>query len=281
MTPEKDYIAINRESWNNKTATHLQSDFYDLKGFLAGKTSLKSIELELLGDVRGKSILHLQCHFGQDSLSLGRMGAQVTGVDLSDRAIEQARLLAEKTQIEANFICCDLYDLPRHLDEKFDVVFTSYGTIGWLPNLDRWARLIASYLKPNGQFIFAEFHPVVWMFDDQFRQIAYNYFNSGAIVETETGTYADREAPISQEFVCWNHSLGEVITSLIENKLVLNTFNEFDYSPYNCFNNTLEAEPGRFRIQHLGNKLPMVYALKASLNKEQQQRDKAVVLQKH
>ncbi|WP_299584110.1 class I SAM-dependent methyltransferase [uncultured Sunxiuqinia sp.] len=267
MTPKKDYIAINRESWNNKTATHLQSDFYDLKGFLAGKTSLKSIELELLGDVRGKSILHLQCHFGQDSLSLGRMGARVTGVDLSDRAIEQARQLAEKTQIEAKFICCDLYDLPRHLDEKFDVVFTSYGTIGWLPDLDRWARLIASYLKPNGQFIFAEFHPVVWMFDDQFRQIAYNYFNSGAIVETESGTYADRDAPISQEFVCWNHSLGEVITSLIENKLVLNTFNEFDYSPYNCFNNTLEAEPGKFRIQHLGNKLPMVYALKASLKK--------------
>jgi len=264
MTPEENYIEINKQSWNNKIASHLQSEFYDLPGFLAGKSSLNPIELELLGDVAGKTILHLQCHFGQDTLSLARMGAQVTGVDLSDKAIEQARLLAKQTQMDANFICCDIYDLPNHLNRQFDLVFTSYGTIGWLPDLRRWANLISNYLKPNGQFIFVEFHPVVWMFDDQFETIAYNYFNSEAIVETETGTYADREAKISQKFVCWNHSMSEVVNSLIQNKLEINSLNEFDYSPYNCFNNTVEIAPKKFRIKHLGNKIPMVYALMAT-----------------
>ncbi|WP_339735240.1 class I SAM-dependent methyltransferase [uncultured Sunxiuqinia sp.] len=264
MKPEENYIEINKQSWNNKIASHLQSSFYDLPGFLAGSSSLNPIELQLLGDVRGKSILHLQCHFGQDTLSLGRMGAQVTGVDLSDKAIEQARLLAEKTQVDASFICCDIYDLFNHLDGQFDLVFTSYGTIGWLPDLDRWAKLISSFLKPTGRFVFVEFHPVVWMFDNQFEKIAYNYFKDGAIVETETGTYADREARISQEFVCWNHSLSEVVNSLIRNKLEINLLDEFDYSPYNCFNNSIEVAPKKFRIKQLENKIPMVYSIVAT-----------------
>ncbi len=264
MKPEENYIEINKQSWNNKTAAHIQSGFYDLPGFLAGNSSLNPIELQLLGDIQGKSILHLQCHFGQDTLSLGRMGAKVTGVDLSDKAIEQARLLAKQTKVDANFICCDIYDLPNHLSGQFDLVFTSYGTIGWLPDLDRWAKLISNYLKPNGRFVFVEFHPVVWMFDDQFEKIAYNYFNVGAIVETETGTYADREAKISQKFVCWNHSLSEVINSLIQNKLEINSLDEFDYSPYNCFSNTVEFEPKKFRIKHLDDMTPMVYSLVAT-----------------
>lgn len=123
---ESNYIEINKKSWNNRTDYHVKSDFYDISGFLEGNTSLKDIELALLGDLNGKSILHLQCHFGQDTISLGRMGAQVTGVDLSDNAIHQANLLAEKVGIDARFICCDIYDLPNHLDEQFDIVYTSY-----------------------------------------------------------------------------------------------------------------------------------------------------------
>ncbi|MBX2939218.1 MAG: methyltransferase domain-containing protein, partial [Ferruginibacter sp.] len=135
MENEVSYIHINRKAWNNKTLAHLQSSFYDMDGFRAGQSSLKSIELELLGDIQGKTLLHLQCHFGQDTLSLCRMGAQVTGVDLSDRAIDTARELAAEMQLDARFICCDVYDLLQQTVELYDIVFTSYGTIGWLPDL--------------------------------------------------------------------------------------------------------------------------------------------------
>lgn len=242
MNSEKNYIEVNRQSWNNRTDTHLKSEFYDLDSFLKGRTSLNDIELKLLGNLQGKSILHLQCHFGQDSISLSRLGATVTGIDLSDKAIENAKQIAKKTNANATFICCDVYDLPNYLNKQFDIVFTSYGTIGWLPDLDKWAKIIATFLKPNGKFVFVEFHPVVWMFDDNFEKIGYRYFNSGAIIETETGTYADKTADIRQEYVMWNHGLSEVINSLIKNGLEIKTLDEFDYSPYNCFNKAIEVD---------------------------------------
>jgi len=256
-----NYLEINKNSWNNRVDAHLHSAFYDVQGFINGKSSLNAIELELLGDVRGLEILHLQCHFGQDSISLARMGAKVTGVDLSDKAIDAAIELNAKTQNDAEFICCDIYSLPDHLNKKFDVVYTSYGTIGWLPDLYKWAAVINCYLKPGGRFIMAEFHPVVWMFDEQFSAIKYSYFNTGVIIENENGTYADRDANIQQDYVMWNHGLSEVLGSLLEVGLVLKSFREFDYSPYNCFLETKEYEQGKFRIKHLENRIPMVYSL--------------------
>lgn len=264
MNSEQNYIEINRQSWNNRTDTHLKSEFYNLDGFLHGKTSLNEIELNLLGNIKGKTILHLQCHFGQDSISLSRLGADVTGVDFSDKAIESAKQIAKDTNSNAKFICCDIYDLPNHLNEKFDIVFTSYGTIAWLPDLDKWAKIITQFLKPNGLFVFVEFHPVVWMFDDNFDKICYRYFNSGAIIETEIGTYADKKADITQSSVMWNHGLSEVVNNLIGNGLEINSLDEFDYSPYNCFNKTIEFEPKKFRIEHLNNKIPMVCSVTAT-----------------
>jgi 2-polyprenyl-3-methyl-5-hydroxy-6-metoxy-1,4-benzoquinol methylase len=263
MPSTPDYIAVNKQSWNSRTPLHLASAFYDVPGFLAGKTSLQPIELALLGDVAGKRILHLQCHFGQDTISLARMGAHVTGVDLSDEAIRAAERLADQAGVAATFICCDVYDLPAHLDATFDVVFTSYGVIGWLPDMDRWARLIATYLVPGGKLVFAEFHPVLWMFDNDFEGVAYRYFKSEPIVETETGTYADPTAPLELTMVTWNHSLSEVLGALLRSGLALEAFEEFDYSPYDCFRHTREDEPGRYRIAHLEDRIPMVYALVA------------------
>jgi len=260
---ELDYIGKNRQSWNDRVDVHIQSDFYDNERFLKGKSTLNSIELRLLGDVTGKSVLHLQCHFGQDSISLARMGASVTAVDLSDRAIEKGRLFAERTGVSVDFICCDVYDLPNQLGGQFDIVFTSYGTIGWLPDLDRWGAVVSHFLKPGGRFVFVEFHPVVWMFDDDFVQIAYRYSSSEAFVETQSGTYADRAAPLETQYVCWNHGIGKVLQAIVNAGLELRSFEEFDYSPYNCFQHTVEYEPGKFRIAHLGSKIPMVYALEA------------------
>jgi 2-polyprenyl-3-methyl-5-hydroxy-6-metoxy-1,4-benzoquinol methylase len=264
MEKASNYLTINRASWNNRTESHINSAFYNMEHFMKGNTSLNEIELGLLGDISGKSILHLQCHFGQDTISLSRMGAQVTGVDLSDKAIDSARQIARAAQSNATFICCDIYDLPTHLNQQFEVVFTSYGTIGWLPDLDAWANVIATFLKPGGQLVFVEFHPVVWMFDDHFEKIAYRYFNLGPIIESENGTYADKTAAISQEYVMWNHSLSEVINSLIKHGLVIQQFDEFDYSPYNCFEKTIEIAPKKYRIAHLDDKIPMVYALVAN-----------------
>ena len=256
-----DYLPVNRKSWNAWAQANFHSEFYDVPGFLAGRNSLNSIELELLGDVTGKSILHLQCHFGQDTLSLARMGAQVTGADLSDTAIEKARKLAAQMQLDAHFICCDLYSLKDHLDAQFDIVFTSYGTIGWLPDLDRWAEIVAHFLKENGKFVFAEFHPAVWMFDDDFETIAYSYFKSEPILENEVATYADRDSDSKGSFVSWNHSLGEVVSSLLRHGIRIGHFREYDYSPYDVFKGTEEYEPGKFRIKKWGNRLPMVYSL--------------------
>jgi len=260
---ENEYIKINKRLWNQKVDFHMKSDFYDVPGFLKGNSSLNKIEIDLLGDITDKTILHLQCHFGQDTISLQRMGAKVTGIDLSNEAIDQAKLLA-KSNSEADFICCDIYDLPNHLDKQFDIIFTSYGTIGWLPDLNKWAKIISKYLKPSGMFVFAEFHPVIWMFDENLEKIKYNYFNSGAIIETETGTYANKDANIEAEFITWNHSISEVINSLISNGLEINSLNEFDYSPYDCFNKTIENSPNKFQIKHLKNKIPMVYSIVAT-----------------
>ena len=258
-----DYLKVNKKSWNNKVESHIKSTFYNVEEFLNGASSLNNIELNLLGDVQGKSILHLQCHFGQDSISLERMGAKVTGVDLSDKAIENARDLAKKAQVKTAFICCDVYDLPNHLNKQFDVVFTTYGTIGWLPDLNKWAQVVSTFLKPNGQFVFVEFHPVVWMFDNNFEYIKYNYFNTETIIETETGSYADKDSRTKHKSITWNHSISDVINGLIKNGLTIQSFDEFDYSPYDCFNKTVKVESKKFRIEHLDNKIPMVYAIKA------------------
>src|SRR5687767_3921500 len=135
MDKSQNYIEINRALWNERTRHHVSSAFYDMEGFMAGNTSLKEIELPLLGDVKGKSVLHLQCHFGQDSLSLSRMGAKVTGIDLSEAAIEKAREINKDLGLDAEFIVSDVYETPSKLNKQFDIVFTTYGTIGWLPDM--------------------------------------------------------------------------------------------------------------------------------------------------
>jgi len=261
METTHNYLAVNKKAWDTKTQVHAASDFYNVPAFLQGKSSLNNLELDLLGDVTGKKILHLQCHFGMDTLSLARLGANVTGVDFSETAIQKAQQLNNELQLTAQFICCDVYDLPNILNEQFDIVFTSYGTIGWLPNLDKWAAVIAKFLKPGGVFVFAEFHPVVWMFDPNFEKVVYNYFKDDAIIETENDTYAKTDTPSESTTVTWNHSLSEVMGSLLANGITVEDFKEYNYSPYNCFNGMREYEPDRYQITHLGNMIPLVYSI--------------------
>jgi ubiquinone/menaquinone biosynthesis C-methylase UbiE len=259
-----NYIELNREAWNRKTGFHVKSKFYDNDSFINGKSSLNDIELKLLGDVSGKTILHLQCHFGQDTLSLQRLGGHSTGVDFSDAAVDQAKALAEHLNLDTKFVCCDLYELPSHLNKQFEIVFTSYGTVGWLPDLNRWANVVERFLKPGGKFVMVDFHPVVWMFDSNFSHVQYSYFNKEDIVETETGTYADRNAPMEATTISWNHSLGEIIGSLLQNGLTLQHFDEHDSAPYNCLNGMIETSPGKFQIESSQGKLPLLYSIVAT-----------------
>jgi len=272
--PEINFTDINRRLWNDKVSYHVTSSMYNVPGFLAGDDSLNKIEIDLLGDIQGKRILHLQCHFGLDSLSLARRGAQhVTGVDISDQAIDKARELAEKINLTAStkFICCNIYDLPEHLscnqDELFDIVFTSYGVTTWLPDINRWASIISRYLKPNGVFIMAEFHPVICMFNETFSSIEESYFNQRAIISECQGTYADRNAPILNQSIEWNHSLSDTLQALINNGLRIDILQEFDYSPYDCFLNSVKTEDGFYQIKGLEKKIPIVYAVKATKSK--------------
>lgn len=260
----KDYIKTNKTLWNKKTAIHINSNFYDNDNFLKGKSSLKKIELALLGDVRHKKILHLQCHFGQDTLSLARMGAEVVGVDLSDAAIQHAESFAKQLDLEhqSRFICCDVNELDQHLEEQFDIIFTSYGTIGWLPTLDKWGQLVAHFLKPHGQFVFIEFHPVLWMLNDEFKQLAYPYFNTKIFHEEYTTSYTDGRSHEPLMGYSWNHPLSEVFSVLIKNNLTIRSFQEYDYSPYKCFPNIIKNEEG-YQVKGLEGKLPMVYSIVA------------------
>jgi 2-polyprenyl-3-methyl-5-hydroxy-6-metoxy-1,4-benzoquinol methylase len=263
MNDYQDFFEANRVHWNARTAIHRDSAFYDLAAFKAGKTSLNAIELEELGDVKGKSLLHLQCHFGMDTLSWARLGATVTGVDLSDEAIELANNLRTELQLDARFICCNIYDLEVHLDQQYDIVFTSYGTIGWLPDLDKWAALVSRYLKPGGIFYIADFHPVLWMLNDELTAFEYNYFNTDVIAVENSGTYADRDAPIKTKEYGWNHPFSEIFSALIKHGLRIQQLHEFPFSPYNCFQNLEQGPDGYWRIIGMNEKMPMLYSIKA------------------
>jgi SAM-dependent methyltransferase len=271
------YFEANRSLWNQRTAVHKDSAFYDLAAFKVGENVLTQIELSEIGDVKGRSLLHLQCHFGMDTMSFSRMGAKCTGVDLSDEAIKLAQEINDELKLDAKFICCNVYDLLSEnwsvskapplegLGEagQFDIVFTSYGTIGWLPDLDPWAKVIVERLKPGGFFYMAEFHPVVWMFDDDFTHIKYYYDNKELIVMEDQPTYTGDKNEIAGKEYSWNHSISEVLNALINAGLKIEFFNEHTFSPYSNFKNSVETETGKWHIKGMEGKIPMVYSLKA------------------
>jgi SAM-dependent methyltransferase len=192
------------------------------------------------------------------------MDAKVTGIDLSDTAINEAKKLNEDLGLNAEFICCNVYDLKDHLNKKFDIVFTSYGVIGWLPDLNKWAEIINHYVKPGGFFYMAEFHPVVWMLDEDFEKVKYYYHNQELIEMDVQGTYTDRYADIQGKEYSWNHSISEVLNALINHGLQIVFFNEYSYSPYPCFKNIMQGSDGNWRVKGMEDKIPMVYSVKAT-----------------
>jgi len=257
----KDYIETNKALWNARTEVHFDSSFYDNEGFLETLDSLTEIEKDLLGDIKGKRIIHLQCHFGQDSISLAQMGASVTALDFSDNAIKRAIELNKRAGTDVEFILGDVFKARELCKGDFDLVFTSFGVLGWLPDMDAWAGVVKSLLKPDGKLVLAEFHPVVWMFSDDFTHVQYPYSSPEGFREQLEGTYTDQNAPITLESVFWNHGLANVMQALLKKSMVINDFQEYNYSPHNSFQPTVQTGHRRFMIKGMEEKLPMVYSI--------------------
>ena len=269
MSELENYLRTNRELWDAWTGIHRKSAFYGVDAFLSGESSLNDIEREAVGGVRGKRLLHLQCHFGLDTLSWARLGAEVTGVDFSPRAIDAARDLAEQAGLDAEFLCADVTRLPEAWSGRFDIVFTSYGVLPWLPDLVSWAGTIARVLRPDGAFHLVEFHPLTGMLDDDGRTLRYPYFRAPEPGRYEIrGSYAEPGADFHHESFEWAHGLEEVVMSLIDAGLALRELREYDYSPHGCYPYLEERESGRWTVRGAAERLPLVFRVLASRARE-------------
>jgi 2-polyprenyl-3-methyl-5-hydroxy-6-metoxy-1,4-benzoquinol methylase len=264
------YLNANRARWDELTTINYRSDFYKVDAFKAGLNKLRHYEMEEVGGVEGKKLLHLQCHFGLDTLCWARLGADVTGADFSSVAIERAHALAAEVGIAAQFVCSDIYDLPDQIDATFDIVYTSRGVLSWLPDIDRWAQVAAHFVSPGGFFYITEIHPVVLVFDDDEATIElrlrYPYFSvAEPLVFKSQGSYADPTATVAQDVEYgWNHGLGEILTALATAGLRIDFLHEFPFVEW-PLSFLQPAADGTHRLppEHDGQ-LPLFFSLKAS-----------------
>ena len=263
----EQYKNANRSYWDELVAIHAASEFYNLQAFKSGVSTLHSIETTEIDDVQGKHLLHLQCHFGLDTLSWARLGAKVVGVDFSEKAIELAGSLAHEMDIPAQFICSDVYELPTKLNRRFDIVFTSYGVLTWLPDLSAWAKVLARFLKPTGFVYIVDDHPYASMLDeaeDGTVLPSHSYFQSPEPMWLSPGgSYADRTAPVVNEHYEWHHTLEELVSAVVEAGLVIESLREFPVCSWQRFSAMSKDKDGWWRIN--GDPFPLTFSLKARL----------------
>lgn len=263
-------LGTNQVLWNHLTAIH--RDNYPVEAFRRGATTLDDLTLAEVGDVDGLSLLHLQCHFGLDTLSWARRGARVTGVDFADDAIDLARELAADLGIPARFVASDVYALREVLDAAggFDVVFSSWGVLVWLPDLTRWAEVVAHYLKPGGRFHLLETHPMVGMFDDgedvTGLRVARDYLHDPEPSYWPGGgvDYADLTTPITLPSYEWQHDLGEVVTALAGAGLRVESLREHEGLPWRPFPFMVEAGERWWRLPDGTPRVPLSFSVTAT-----------------
>lgn len=273
MDDDRDRIAENRARWEELAAIHPETEFYDVEAFLAGESSLYPLERAELGDAvgAGTTLLHLQCHFGLDTLSWAREGAEVVGVDFAETAIERARALAAEAGLadRAEFVRSDVYEVPDRLDRAFEVVFSSYGTVYWLPDVDRWAEVVAACLDPGGVFYLAESHPFTRVFGEETTAeratLRYPYFGDAEpITVEEGGSYAAPDADLEHaRSHGWAHGLGEIVTALLDAGLRLEFLHEHPWSEFRALDAMEADEAGRWWLPGLEHDLPFVFSLRA------------------
>lgn len=267
-------FAANQRLWDAWTAVHAAGEFYDLAGFREGGIRIRPYEIAALGDVTGKSLLHLQCHFGLDTLSWARLGAIVTGVDFSPAAIRLARELAADIGItDARFIESNVYQLPVRLADEFDIVYTSRGVLGWLPDIRGWARVVARFVRPGGRFYISEAHPVIQVFESEGvgpreLRLQYPYWEHGdPLIFDVHGSYADRDAELGAEHTehGWDHGLGEIVSALIDAGLRIDRLEEQPFLEWPA-DFLVEREPGSgvYVLPDGPGELPLMFSLLAS-----------------
>ncbi|MQS36391.1 class I SAM-dependent methyltransferase [Streptomyces katsurahamanus] len=266
-----DWREVNRSNWDERVPIHVAGDFYELDAFRAGKEALRDFEIAEVGDVSGRTLLHLQCHFGQDTLSWARRGAaQVVGLDFSEPAVEAARALAAEIGFgpeRAAFVAADVYDAVEAVpDARYDIVYTGTGALNWLPDIERWARTAASLVAPGGFLYLAEFHPLTDALDDETgSKVVHDYFSRDAWLDDMPGTYADLDAEtVHNRTVEWQHPIGEVVSALCATGLRLEFLHEHDISLFPRFGDFTQSEDGYYRFPAGRPRIPLMYSLKAT-----------------
>jgi SAM-dependent methyltransferase len=262
----EEWLALNRALWDERVPIHVASDFYDVDTFLAGGDTLRPFEVEEIGDVGGLTLLHAQCHFGLDTLSWARRGARVTGLDFSEPAIAAARKLASDAGIEAEFVASDVYEAAAALGgRRFDVVYTGLGALNWLPDVERWAQVMASLVVPGGRFYLAEFHPFASVFAEDALTVKYSYFHTEPYSWDEPGTYADPEAVTQHNrSVEWNHGIGAVVSALVAAGLRVEFLHEHDHTLFAVWPFLERGADGAYRLPEGTPSLPLMYSLVGS-----------------
>ena len=265
------FTKTNYDRWDELVDVNARSPFYGVERFKKGGLFLERLELEGVGDVKGKSLLHLMCHFGLGTLSFARLGARVTGADFSPKAIELARSLASELSIPAEFVCSDVYDLEANLTETFDIVFTSYGVLYFLPDLERWAKVVAHFLKPGGFFYIVDGHPFEQVFDlggapegAADLEVAYPYFSDGPVRCDEKGSYADSEVKMeSAVFYKWLHPVSSIINSLTAAGLRIEYFREYPFAAAPMLPYLVRKDDGYWWLPDGRKDIPFMFSLKA------------------
>jgi SAM-dependent methyltransferase len=227
------FVESNRALWDEWAEINAKSSWYGLDAVRRGSYKLRPYEIDEVGDVEGRTLLHLQCQIGTDTIGWARRGARATGVDFSPRAVAIATALATELGVDARFVCSDVLELPQALDGTFDIVYTSRGVLGWLPDLARWARVVARFLTPGGFFYLTDIHPIAKVLDDSASEVRVSrpYFPRAEPIGYKVqGTYADPDAEVSSEVkYLWPHSVAELITAVAQAGLVIEFFHEFPW----------------------------------------------------
>jgi SAM-dependent methyltransferase len=268
-----DSIATNRAHWDERAPAHAASPDYDVDRFRSDPAFLSDVvrfDLPRLGDVDGLRGVHLQCHIGTDTVSLARLGARMTGLDFSPAALHQARELAQAAGADVEFVEAELYRAPDVLPAgAFDLVYTGIGALCWLPDIRRWAEVVASLLRPGGRLFVREGHPVLWSLDekrDDALVIGFPYFEHEApLVFDEPGTYVDTDVTFTHTAShSWNHGLGEIVTALLDTGMVLTQLVEHDSVPWNALPGQMsQLADGEWRVTDCPARLPHTYTLQA------------------
>jgi len=258
------YIQGNKKYWNELTPLHARSDFYNLKSFKKGKSTLLPLEIEEIGNVTNKTLLHLQCHFGMDTLSWARPGAKVTGVDLSDKSIELAKKLASDLHLSAKFVASDIYDLPKNLNGQFDIVYTLGGVLSWLPDLFSWAKIISQYVKNGGMFYLRDDHPFAMIFDEDMN-LSRNYYHEDApVINKPNGSYATAEKVTNLHYG-WHHSLADIISALANAGLTIKFLHEFPFLGWARYPKLMQKEAdGWYYFKNKKIKIPLMFSIVAN-----------------